>query len=267
MAAPGIEVSAASWSAVAGPRTSASARIRSTGPSDASTAALPAPVAEAERPPGPARSPLREGRFDLVGPVRTIGGADFQILDQLRNAAHDPSLTWEASQKRVAPGAGRRIDRSRYQEALPTLLEGPAGGDESAASTARLDDDGRVREPAHEPVAARKRAPTGRRIRGQLRDYDRASRRDDRVREALMGPGKEPCVPAAENCHGCQSLAHDGRMRRSVYPHGEPGDHHRPGTSKARADPAGDQAALVRGPAACRPPRQRGWPPGSRATL
>ena len=102
-------------------------------------------------------------------------------------------------------------ERPRDEEALPALLERPRRGDQRAAPRRRLDDHGRVGEPADDPVAARERARGSARRRARARRR-RAAGRDDRRRQPAWArgwrsPWPEPMtatvVPPARTAAAC----------------------------------------------------------------
>ena len=78
-----------------------------------------------------------------------------KVVDQLRDPGHDPGAFRKLAQERKTPGRCRIAEGARDEEAFSTLLERPGRGDQRAAPGRRLDDHGRVREPADDPVASR----------------------------------------------------------------------------------------------------------------
>jgi len=186
------------------------------------------------------------GRFiDTRGARLGFGAAiQPQVLDQLSDARNDAGLTREAPEKGVATRACRRVERTRHEKALPTLFEGPPGGDQRPALATGFYDDRGVRQAADEPVAPWERPPGRARFRRKL-GHDRSAGRDDRLREAFMGLRKESGVSAAEHSHGRATFGDDGRMGGPVDADRQSRDDRGPGPGNCRADPARDQTTLV----------------------
>ena len=93
----------------------------------------------------------------------------------------------ELAQEGEAAGRCRRVDRTRDEEAVATLLERPGRRDQRAAPGRRLDDDGRVGQAADDPVPARERPEARADVRRQL-GHDRSARRRRSHRRAGCGP-------------------------------------------------------------------------------
>ena len=146
-------------------------------------------------------------------------------------------------------GACRRtaVDRARHEEAAAALLERPRRGDQRAGLGRRLDDHGRIGQPADDPVPPRERALRRFDVRGELR-HDGTTGGDDRISQADVCRRAERRVAAPDDCHGRAASTKRGFVRRAVDAVGQPGHDGRIGRHEGCGDPRCRRAPGARRP-------------------
>ena len=151
-----------------------------------------------------------------------------EIVEQLRDAGHDPRQAVPVAKEAVATLGGRGIDRTGDDEALPALLERPRRRHQRSAAGAGLDHHDGVGRAADEPVSLRE-CPLARLDHRCVLGDHRPATVDDGVREPVVRPREEPRVAAADERDGGRALADARGVRRPIDADGETGDHRRPG--------------------------------------